>query len=81
MTVKAALFSADDGLVASTYPGWLQPVFDMLTGLFGRVRLHTNICKTAGMVCKPFLAARVRADKTYTRRMMGEGPIFKERQR
>ena len=31
--MKAALFYADDGVVASTDPGWLQSAFDMLTGL------------------------------------------------
>ena len=53
LNVKAALFYADDGMVAYTDPGWLQLVFDMLTGLFDRVGLHTNVRKTMGMVCSP----------------------------
>ena len=39
LTVKAAFFYADDRLVASTDPGWLQTSFDKLTGLFDRVGL------------------------------------------
>ena len=39
LTVKVALFYADNGLVASTDPGWLQLAFDMLMGIFDRVGL------------------------------------------
>ena len=39
LTVKADFFYEDNGLVASTYPGWLQSEFDTLPGLFGRVGL------------------------------------------
>ena len=52
LTVKAAFFNADDGVVASTDPGWLQSEFDLLTGLFDRIGLQTNIRKTVGMVCR-----------------------------
>ena len=55
--------------------------FDMLTGLFDRVGLRTKVRKTVGMVCRPFRAARVRADEAYNQRMTGEGMIFKERHR
>ena len=81
LTVKAELFYVDDGLVASTYPGWLQSPFRMLTGMFNRVGLRKNLCKTVGVVCRPCRAAGVRADKAYTHQMTGEGRIFKERQR
>ena len=46
LTVKAAFFYADDGMGASTYPGWLQLEFDMLTGTFDWVSLRTNVRKT-----------------------------------
>ena len=81
LTVKAGFFYADDGLVASTDPVWLQLAFDFLTGLFDRVGLRTNVCKTVGMVFRPCQAAEVWAEKSYTRRMKGEGRSFKERQR
>ena len=39
LTVKSEFFHADNGLVASTDPGWKQLVFDTLTGIFDRVGL------------------------------------------
>ena len=80
LTAKAAFFYSDNGVVSSTDPGWLQLVFDFLTGLFDRVGLRTNVCKTMGIVCRPFQAAGVQAEESYTRRMTGEGRSFKERQ-
>ena len=43
MTVKEEFFYVEDGVVASTDPGWIQLAFDMLTGLFDRVGLRTNV--------------------------------------
>ena len=79
--MKAAFFYTDDEVVSSKDLGWLQSEFDLLKGLFDRMGLRTNICKTAGMVFQPCRADRVRADKAYTRRIMGEGTSFKEQQR
>ena len=46
---KAAFFYEDGGLVASTYPGWLQSAFDKLMRLFDQVGLGKNIRKTVGV--------------------------------
>ena len=81
LTVKAALFYADNGVVASTDPGWLQLEFDLMMGLFDRVGLRTNVRKTVGMVFLTCREAGVRSEKAYTRRMTGEGGSFKVRQR
>ena len=43
-------FYADDGLVASTDPAWLQVSFNNLNMIFERVRLRTNFGQTVGMV-------------------------------
>ena len=43
LTVKAVIFYADDGMVTSTDPGWVQLAFDMLTGMFYPVGLRTNV--------------------------------------
>ena len=64
MMVEATFFYAVDGMVASTYPGWLQSSFDILTELFDRVGLRKNVRKTVGMVCMPCQAAGVREDET-----------------
>ena len=79
LKVKVAFFYGGNGLVASTYPGWLQSAFYTLMGLFDRVGLRTNIRKTVGMACQPCRAARVQADEAYKRKMTGEGRSFKER--
>ena len=62
MMVKAVLFYSDDGMVASTDPGWIQSAFNNLMGLFDRVGLQTNVRKTVGVVCRPCREFRVRAD-------------------
>ena len=54
MTVKAAFFNVDNGLVASANPGWLQYAFNTLSGILDQVGLRTNIRNTVGMVCKPY---------------------------
>ena len=79
--MKAALFYANNGVVASTDPGWLQSEFDFMMELFDRVGLHTNVRKTVGVVFRNCQVAGVRAEKYYTRRMTGEGSSFKVRQR
>ena len=50
---QAELFYADDGMVVSSDPAWLQGAFTALIGLFERVGLRTNIGKTVSMVCHP----------------------------
>ena len=50
---QAALFYADDGMVVSSDPAWLQGAFTALVGLFDRVGLLTNAGKTVSMVCHP----------------------------
>ena len=37
---QAALFCADDGMVASSEPRWIQGAFNTLVGLFDRVGLR-----------------------------------------
>ena len=81
LTAKAELFYADDGMVASIYPGWLLLEFDTLTGMYDRVGLWRNVINTIRMACSPCQAAGVRADEAYKRRMKGEGRSLKERQR
>ena len=61
--MKVSFFYAYDGMLASTYPGWIQLEFDMLTGIFDRVSLRTNVQKIIGMVCRTFQAAGVRAEE------------------
>ena len=64
--------------MAFTDQWWLQFTFDTLMRSFNQVGIRGNILKTVGMMFQPFRAARVRADKSYTRLMTREGRIFKE---
>ena len=50
---QAALFYADDGMVISSDPAWLQGAFTTLLGLFDRVGLLTNVRKTVSIVFHP----------------------------
>ena len=50
---QAALFYADDSMVASSNPRWLQWAFNTLVRLFDRVGLQTNVGKTVRMTCRP----------------------------
>ena len=54
---QAALFYADDGMIASSDPQWLQWAFTQLVGLFDMVGLNTNTGKTVSMACRPCTAA------------------------
>ena len=70
---QAVLFYADDGMVASSDPVWLQGLFNALVGLFDRVGLQTNVRKTVGMVCHPCQAAGNLTTEAYGRRITEEG--------
>lgn len=47
------LFYADDGMIGSRDPKWLQESFDVLVELFKCMGLWTNVDKTKGMICTP----------------------------
>ena len=68
---QAALFYADDGMVASSAPHWLQWEFNALVGLFGRVGLRNNVGKTVSMVCRPCPASGNQSEEAYGRKMAG----------
>ena len=76
-----ALFYADDGMVASSEPRWLQWDFDTLVSLFERVGLRTNVGKKVRMVYRPCQAAGTQSAASYGRKMTGEGPTYGERQK
>ena len=76
---QAALFYADDGMVASSDPRWLQGAFNTLVGLFDRVVLQKNSGKTVSMVCHPCQAAGNLTTEAYGRRVTGVLPTCRER--
>ena len=62
-------------------PRWLQWAFDALVSLFERVGLWTNVRKTVIVVCRPCQAAGTQSVASYGRKMMGEGPTYREQQK
>ena len=76
---QAALFYADNGMVDSSDPQWIQGDFNTLVDLFDRVGLRTNFGKTLGMVCHPCQMAGDLLEAAYGRRVTGEGPKYRER--
>ena len=76
---QAALFYADDGMVASSDPQWLQWAFNAIVDLFERLGLRTNVGKTVSMTCRPCPAAGNQSEVVYGRKMTGEGPTYRER--
>ena len=76
-----ALFYADNVMVASLDPRWLQGAFSILVGLFDRVGLWTNSRETVGMVCRPFQAVGTQLEAAYGQWMTVEGPSYREWQK
>ena len=76
-----ALFYADDGMVATSDPRWLQGKFSTLVGLSDKVSLKNNVGKTLGMVCRPCQATGTQSEAVYRKRIMLVGPYYQERQR
>ena len=76
---QAALFYADNVMVASSDPRWLQWAFTTLVGLFERMGLKTNTGKTVSMTCRPCPAVGNRSEAAYRHTMTGEGPTYLER--
>ena len=78
---QATQFYAENGMVASSDPRWIQWDFDTLVSLFEQVGLRKNVGKTVRMVCHPCQAAGTQSSAAYGRKMMGEVPTYPERQK
>ena len=79
---QLAVFYADNGMVASSDPAWLQGAFSALVAIFNRVGLRNNVGKTDSMACHPCWAGDGnRTEAGYSRRLTGVGKTYTERQR
>ena len=77
---QSAVFYANDGMVASSDPAWLQGAESALVAIFGRVGLRTNVRKTVSMACHPCReGAGNRTEAGYSRRLTGVGKTYTER--
>ena len=50
---QSVVFYADDGMVVSSDPTWLQGAISALVAIFDRVGMRTNVNKTVRMACHP----------------------------
>ena len=75
------LFYADDGLIASRNPEWLEWALNELSRLFESVGLKTNLEKTKAMNCFPACIAGPISDQAYSRRLRGGGLSHGDRRR
>ena len=76
------MFYADDGMVVSSDPAWLQGAFSAQVSIFNKVGLRNNVGKTVSMACHPCRAgAGNRTEAGYSRRLAGVGTTYTERQR
>ena len=77
----SSLFYVDNGVLASLRPGRMQEYLDVLTGMFERFGLKTNIEKTVGMVCQPFRTAGIHSTEDYIWQMIGGRHVYWGRQK
>ena len=75
------LLYADDILIASTNPVWMQRAFLILTGLFDRVGIQINVLNMKGMLYRPCHAVGTHLEEAYKRRMTGAGLTYRDRHR
>ena len=69
---QSAVLYANNGMVVSSDPTWLQGAFNTLVAIFDRVGLLTNFRKTVSMVCHPCQAGDGnRTEEAYGRRLTG----------
>ena len=69
--VLLAAFNANDGLVQSRDPEFLQYSFNILVGLFERVGLRTNTTQTEAMTCIPGKIRTTLSHEAYINRVEG----------
>ena len=73
-------FYADNGLLESTKPAWIQAELDVLK-YFYRLVLKNNVYNSVGVVCHTHYIVSRHSEATYTWRMTNMGPSFWDIQR
>ena len=61
-----SLFYADEGMIESSDPGWIQGAFSTLVRLFHRVVLKTHFGKTVRMVFRPCIRRQEHSRRWHT---------------
>jgi hypothetical protein len=80
-SLVAAMLYDDDGLIASYQLKLAQDSLDYLVEIFQRMVLNINTSKTKFLTCSPRSAKGHISIQAYKRRMDGDGPTHRDRQR
>ena len=64
-------FYANNNLLASMRPKWLQVKFDFLTELYKWIGLQIKVVMRLGMVCCPFCGVGLHFEDAYVRHVTG----------
>ena len=70
-------FYADDGLLPSPMPNRLRAALHVLTGLFDRGGIQTNVVKMVRMKLQTFSTSGSLSEVAYTQRMNGIGLSYR----
>ena len=67
------IFYADDSLIGSQDPEWLQGAINVLIGILHRVSLMPNIVNSNTMTCQPVDICTGMSEENFSQRSTGEG--------
>ena len=72
------IFYADDGMIVSRYPGWLQGAIKFLIGIFRRVEIMANVEKSKTMTCHPGDIFAGMPEEAFSWRSKGDGDTYRD---
>ena len=72
------VFYADEGMIGSRDPEWLQGTINVLIGLFRRVILMTNVARSKTMTCQLGAICTGMSEEAFSWRRIGEGAKNRE---
>ena len=67
------VFYADDGIILSRGPEWVQGVINVLIRLFRRFGLISNVEKSKIMTCQPGVICTGMSEEAFSRKSKLEG--------
>ena len=73
------VFYAEDGMVGSQDPDWLQHSMNVLLGLFRRYGLAENFAKSRTMTCQPGILGSGMSEETKALKCTGVGELYQVR--
>ena len=78
---ELGFFCADDGLLGSWDPEWIQGAINVPIGIFWRIRLADNVAKSKKMKCQPVDIRSGILEEAFGRSSTGKGETYREQPR